>query len=137
MGATGPHFCDAELGCPHCGENKCAKKLVDALEAFRAALGKPVLVDSAYRCRAHNAAVGGAPDSEHMRGLAADIRVNGMTAAEMEAVARGIPSIRGIGRADRQGYVHVDVRPTPTLARWCYTADGKWCAYYPPGEAEG
>ena len=132
MGATGPHFSDNELACRHCGVNGCQKGLVDALEAFRALVGKPVMVDSAYRCPQHNAQVGGAGKSEHVEGLAADIRVEGMTAAELEAVARRIPAIRGIGRADHQDYVHVDVRPTRTVASWCYSAGGQWCSYYPP-----
>ena len=133
--ANGPHFSDSELACPHCGVNGCQQRLVDALEAFREKVGRPVIVNSAYRCAAHNAAVGGTPHSEHMQGLAADIRVDGMTAAEMEAAARMILAIRGIGRADHQNYVHVDVRNTLTLARWCYEPDGKWCGYYPPKAA--
>jgi len=131
MGATGAHFSEAELACPHCGRNGCTERLVEALEAFRSAVQKPVFVDSAYRCAAHNAAVGGARASQHLAGRAADIRVPGMTAAQLEAVARRIPAIRGIGRADHQGYLHVDVRPAVTLVRWCYSADGQWCGYYP------
>jgi uncharacterized protein YcbK (DUF882 family) len=132
MGATGPHFSDTELACRHCGVNACAQVLVDALEAFRARVDRPVLVNSAYRCPEHNAQAGGAGKSEHVAGLAADIRVAGMTAAELEDVARQIPAIRGIGRDDHHDYVHIDVRPTPTVARWCYAVDGKWCGYYPP-----
>ena len=132
MGATGPHFSDAELACPHCHVNNCRQGLVDALETFRSRVGRPVIVDSAYRCPQHNSQVGGAGKSEHVEGLAADLRVNGMTAAELEAVARRIPAIRGIGRADFQDYLHIDVRPTRTLANWCYSANGKWCSYYPP-----
>ena len=135
MGATGPHFSESELACPHCGVNGCQQGLVDALESFRETAGKPVAVDSAYRCEQHNAQVGGAGKSEHVEGLAADIRVEGMTAAQLEALARQNPQIRGIGRDDHRNYIHIDVRPTPTLARWCYAEDGKWCSYYPPGEA--
>jgi uncharacterized protein YcbK (DUF882 family) len=132
MGATGPHFSEVELACHHCGVNECKQSLVDALEAFRAIAGKPVIVSSAYRCPQHNAEAGGAGRSEHVEGLAADIRVEGMTATQMEALARKIPAIRGIGRNDHQQYIHVDVRPTLTVARWCYSPDGKWCSYYPP-----
>jgi len=132
MGASGPHFSATELACHHCGVNECTQSLVDALEAFRAIVGKPVVVSSAYRCQQHNAEAGGADRSEHVEGLAADIRVKGMPAAQMEALARKIPAIRGIGRNDHQEYIHVDVRPTLTLARWCYRPDGKWCGYYPP-----
>jgi len=132
MGAASPHFSDAELACHHCGVNECKQSLVDALEAFRAIVGKAVIVSSAYRCPQHNAEAGGADRSEHVEGLAADIRVAEMSPADMETAARRVPAIRGIGRNDHQQYIHVDVRPTLTLARWCYSPNGKWCGYYPP-----
>lgn len=132
MGATGPHFSKAELACHHCGVNECRQPLVDALEAFRVLVGKPVIVSSAYRCPQHNAEAGGAGRSEHVDGLAADIRVNGMTASELEVMARKIRAIRGIGRNDHEQFIHVDVRPTLTLAQWCYSSDSRWCSYYPP-----
>ena len=48
--------------------------LAKGLEQVRAALrGLPVHVNSGYRCAALNAAVGGAKNSMHVRGLAADI----------------------------------------------------------------
>jgi len=141
MGATGPHFTSAELACKgtKCGDgagchaNGCTQGLVDALEAFRALVGKPVIVDSAYRCAQHNAEVGGKPNSQHMLGEAADIRVTGMTAGQLEAYARQVPAIKGIGRADHQQYIHVDVRETP--AAWCYDMSGKTIPYYTSPDA--
>ena len=48
--------------------------LVDnILDPLREAWGKPIRVNSGYRCPALNKAVGGAPASQHMRGEAADI----------------------------------------------------------------
>lgn len=126
------HFSEAELACPHCGANLCTPELLDALERMRAAVGKPVVVNSAYRCLTHNQAVGGAPKSQHMEGLAADIHVQGVSPAELEKIARTIPIIHGIGRADHQGYLHLDVRDTLTLAQWCYDEAGETCGYYPP-----
>ncbi|WP_157667923.1 D-Ala-D-Ala carboxypeptidase family metallohydrolase [Desulfotomaculum nigrificans] len=38
-----------------------------------------MIVDSGYRCPAHNWAVGSVPNSYHVRGMAADIRVPGLT----------------------------------------------------------
>ena len=48
--------------------------LVDnVLDPLREAWGKPIKVNSGYRCRALNKAVGGVPASQHMLGQAADI----------------------------------------------------------------
>lgn len=48
--------------------------LIDSiLDRVRELWGGPLRVNSGYRCPALNAAVGGAPDSRHMKGEAADI----------------------------------------------------------------
>lgn len=48
--------------------------LVDnVLDPLREMYGKPIIVNSGYRCPQLNAAVGGAKNSQHMRGEAADI----------------------------------------------------------------
>jgi hypothetical protein len=147
MGASGPHFSDSELQCRGtncsadrlhgCGVNGCQQSLVEALERFRELAGKPVLVNDAYRCKIHNAEVGGVGKSEHMEGLAADIRVEGLTAGELERIALKIHEIRGIGRADHKKYLHIDVRPTPTLAHWCYGFHGEVVPYYTTPESVG
>lgn len=47
--------------------------LAGALEGVRMMLGdRPIHIDSGYRCPALNALVGGAPDSAHLQGWAAD-----------------------------------------------------------------
>ena len=48
--------------------------LVEAvLDPAREKFGKPITVNSGYRCPRHNAAVGGVHNSQHMRGEAADV----------------------------------------------------------------
>lgn len=44
------------------------------LDPLREVYGKPIIVDSGYRCPQLNAAVGGAASSQHVKGEAADIR---------------------------------------------------------------
>jgi zinc D-Ala-D-Ala carboxypeptidase len=129
MGAISQHFSAAELACHHCGENECNPSLVDALEALRAIVGVPIAVDDAYRCATHNAAVGGVKNSEHELGLAADIRIAGMTPAAMYVAALKVPAFAdgGIGVAEGHGYIHVDTRPRK--ARWCYDAAGRPCIW--------
>ena len=51
------------------------KALVEnVLDPARERLGRPITVNSGYRCPKHNAAVGGVTNSQHMKGEAADIR---------------------------------------------------------------
>ena len=45
------------------------------LDPLREAYGKPIKVNSGYRCPDLNLAVGGSKTSQHMLGLAADITV--------------------------------------------------------------
>jgi uncharacterized protein YcbK (DUF882 family) len=46
--------------------------LAIALDAFRHWWGRPITVTSGYRTPEHNAAIGGVPNSAHVRALAAD-----------------------------------------------------------------
>lgn len=54
------------------------KRLADMLEKVRALLGKPIIINSAYRSKQVNDAVGSRDSSQHRIGCAADIRVSGM-----------------------------------------------------------
>jgi len=54
-------------------------RVAGILEAVRALNGRPVVVSSGYRCKALNTAVGGADNSAHMYGLAADINAPGVS----------------------------------------------------------
>lgn len=51
-------------------------KLVDnVLDPLREAIGKPIKVNSGYRSEKLNKAVGGAKNSDHLKGCAADITI--------------------------------------------------------------
>lgn len=47
------------------------------LEPLRLAMGEPIKVGSGYRCAALNRMVGGATNSQHLRGEAADLCLDG------------------------------------------------------------
>lgn len=46
--------------------------LITCLQSIRDVLGCPMIINSGYRCKAVNDAVGGSKTSAHMKGLAAD-----------------------------------------------------------------
>lgn len=75
--------------CPECPLKQRAERvpndaeaneraLVEAvLDPAREKLGRPIAVNSGFRCVVHNRKVGGASNSQHMRGEAADLRISG------------------------------------------------------------
>lgn len=91
--------------------------LLEALEALRAKSG-PLAVTSGYRCPRHNKAVGGAPHSYHVRGMAADLHPLRITPMALALLAFDTPGIRGVGLDEARGFVHVDVRNMPH--KWKY-----------------
>nr|DAR20639.1 MAG TPA: peptidase [Microviridae sp.] len=83
--------------------------LVSILDILRNQVGKPVHITSGYRTPARNKAVGGAKYSYHMRGMAADIRVEGMTAKEIANKLNKIIPL-GCGIIVYSTWVHIDTR---------------------------
>lgn len=83
--------------------------LVSILDILRNQVGKPVHINSGYRTPTRNKAVSGAKYSYHMRGMAADIRVNGMTAKEIANKLNAIVP-DGCGIIAYKSWVHFDVR---------------------------
>ena len=117
MGDLSPHFSKAELACHCCGELKIEKRLVDALEDLRRLAGRAIVIHDGYRCVRHNQEVGGVTDSEHTRGMAADLGISGLTLQHMYELATQVPDFveGGIGVYD-SGFLHVDVRRA--CCRW-------------------
>lgn len=88
-----PHFTLDELthtdhreieNIPNEAEIANLKRLADFLEMVKLVLGnKPIMINSAFRCKELNDAVGSKDTSQHRVGCAADIRVPGMTPDEV------------------------------------------------------
>ena len=90
-------------------------ELVQVLQKIRNHFGKAVTITSAYRTPGKNKAVGGTTYSQHLYGMAADIKVNGVTPKKVAAYAEKLlPGTGGIGIY--KSFCHVDVRVTK--ARW-------------------
>jgi uncharacterized protein YcbK (DUF882 family) len=116
-GRLSEHFWRREFACK-CG---CGLDTIDAatlavLELVRAHFEAPVTVASGHRCEAHNRACGGLAGSQHLRGRAADIVVEGVNAFEVYAFLDELhPHDLGLGRYAT--FTHVDTR-TDGPARW-------------------
>ena len=113
------YFSVEELACKCCGQlpdDGMDPRLLDVLDAMREEIGAPLTLSCAYRCPAHNAEVGGVPNSQHVQGCAADVLLpDDMTVDELAELAERCGA-DGIGRYWSQGFVHVDTRGE--WARW-------------------
>lgn len=88
-------------------------RLAAFLETVKTAVGgKPVLINSAFRCKEVNDAVGSKDTSQHRVGCAADIRVPGMTPDEVVRAIIGakLPYDQVIREFDR--WTHVSIPNT-------------------------
>ncbi len=93
------------FGC--CNSTEISLQLVDILQEVREHFGKSVTVNSGFRCKVHNKAVGGASKSNHLKGTAADIVVSGIAPEE---VAKFLESIGVLGIGLYPWGCHVDTR---------------------------
>jgi uncharacterized protein YcbK (DUF882 family) len=93
--------------------------LAEQLQILRDYLKEPVRINSAFRHANYNKKIGGAPDSMHLRAMAADITVKSKTPKQVKAVIERLIKAKklkfgGIGLYP--GFVHVDIRGA--YARW-------------------
>jgi len=98
------------------------------LEPLRAHLGKPIKVTSGFRSPAHNAKIGGAKNSLHTTGMAADIAVGGIPEQiKVAAFLSKLNDVGGIGLYESKGIVHVDIRPhVGKPAMWLEKTNGQY-----------
>jgi uncharacterized protein YcbK (DUF882 family) len=117
-----PNFDSVEFRCPcsDCSHSEDPDKfphpeLVRILQWLRTRTGNSIHISSGWRCVEHNRNVGGAEESQHLLGTAADISVIGMSPKEVHSILTGLcPDSCGIGLY--KTFVHFDVRETK--ARW-------------------
>lgn len=121
-----PNFTLAELthtshrefdNTPNEAEVANLQRLAEFLEQVKSALGgKPVMVNSAFRSKQVNDAVGSKDTSQHRLGCAADFRVPGMTPDQVvrAVIAANLPFDQIIREFD--AWTHISV-PNSTALR--------------------
>jgi len=121
-----PNFTLAELthtdhrqldNTPNLNEQANLQRLAEFLELVKVALGgKPIMVNSAFRSKAVNDAVGSKDTSQHRLGCAADIRVPGMTPDQVvrTIISAKLPFDQIIREFDAWTHVSVPNLPSST-----------------------
>ena len=113
------NFDSVEFNCPHCNVCQMDLAFVEKLQLLRTKWGKPIKINSGYRCKEHNDKIGGATDSQHVHGLASDIDLSGMSASDKYFFIALIfqMQFKGIGIA--KNFIHIDQRKEKP-ATWTY-----------------
>ena len=106
-----------EFACKCCGEVKMDVEFLLRLDSARERAGIPFIINSGYRCAAHNRAVGGNQNSAHMDGLAADIRA---TTSRQRFIIEAALFAEGFERmGEYTTFIHVDLDKTkPQMVKW-------------------
>lgn len=102
-----PNFTSEELACHHCQEVYIWPEFLDRLQSARNKRSKPFHILSGHRCSLHNARIGGAPLSQHLK-LAADISLIGHDPALLLKSCKQA-GFRGFGFY--QTFLHIDLGP--------------------------
>ena len=116
-----PHFTLAELthtdhrsldNTPNASELANLKRLAEFLELVKTTLGgKPIMINSAFRSKAVNDAVGSKDSSHHRLGLAADFRVPGMSPDAVVRALLALPHDQIIREYD--AWTHISIADKP------------------------
>jgi len=99
---------------PNASELANLVRLAAFLEKVKSLLGdKPIMVNSAFRSKQVNDAVGSKDTSQHRVGCAADLRIPGMTPDEVvrAVISSDLPFDQVIREFDR--WTHISVPNTP------------------------
>lgn len=102
--------------------------LVELLQKIRDYFGKPITITSAYRTPEHNRKVGGSSGSYHVKGMAADIKIYGVSAVEIAYFAQTVSNGVGVYYYGSTDFIHVDTRPSRTF--WLCAQAGRYEYYH-------
>ena len=119
---------------PNDTEKNNLKRLAEFLEEVKTVLGgKPVMVNSAFRSKAVNDAVGSKDTSQHRIGCAADLRIPGMTPDEVvkAIIASGIGYDQVIREFDRWTHVSIPNLEGEKPRREALIIDHSGTRFYP------
>lgn len=100
-----PNFDPSEFACRHCGEMYHWPEFFDRIQNVRFDVGRPLVILSGHRCTLHNARVGGAPFSQHLK-LAADISTHGH---DRQLLLKACGSAGFTGFGFYQTFLHIDL----------------------------
>lgn len=113
------HFKRSELVCKcGCDLENMNSEFMAMLEQMRILVDRPLLISSGFRCKQHNAKVGGVKNSYHTQGRAVDLAYQG-SEERYELVGTAI-RLGFCGVGIDKNFIHVDNRKASPKKIWLY-----------------
>ena len=105
--------------CDHCRKSDISPDLVSALEILERLLERELTYTSGVRCVDCNRVAGGAANSAHLRGLAADVYCESSTDLFLTIKGCILAGVRRLGVG--KNFIHVDVdQSLSQMCAWSY-----------------
>jgi uncharacterized protein YcbK (DUF882 family) len=79
------------------------------IDELREKVGHSLRLNSAARCQAHNTKVGGAPKSQHLNGIAADVDTLSLTSSQRYGLLKAALEL-GFCVGVNAAFLHIDIR---------------------------
>jgi uncharacterized protein YcbK (DUF882 family) len=122
MGDLSKDFSKSEFVCKcGCGAFCLKDEMLQKVQQLRDAVKLPLIVTSGTRCNAHNREVGGVDTSDHLDGIAVDLRCSDMKLL-LRAALKMFPRV-GIG--PKRSFIHVDINKKLPAWYWTYDNNNK------------
>ncbi|MEM7047898.1 MAG: D-Ala-D-Ala carboxypeptidase family metallohydrolase [Pseudomonadota bacterium] len=111
-----PNFAPEEVACRGCAPDAPCRRnrlavdpqAMDCLQALRGRIGRPLRINSAFRCPYHNKRVGGAVRSRHRYGDAFDVSVIGWRKEDKRRLYDGARGAGFNGFGLYGSFLHID-----------------------------
>lgn len=116
------NFTPQEIACQGDGSILIDDHSMDALQRLRDEWGRPMRINSAYRSEAHNKAIGGEPNSQHLLGKAFDVDTSALSENERAAFIHLARGHGFLGNGLYDSFTHIDTGPDRT---WDYRSKPK------------
>lgn len=102
-----------------CGRTEMMSTTLDKLDKARELANTPFKITSGYRCKEHNAAVGGKSEGAHTSGYAVDIEAS--TSPARIAIVKALLDVGFTRIGVAKTFIHADDDPTkPQNVMWVY-----------------
>lgn len=108
-GDLSQHFSKKEFRCKDGSYIPISKELLRKLEMLRSKVNRKMIITSGYRSISYNKKVGGATNSQHLYGKAADVIVQGVSKYKLQRMAREVGFTYTKIYANMP-HIHMDIR---------------------------